>query len=136
MATRCSQRSFSWKSAFRFPGIVGTGAFIFYVAWNVHWIANGLIPPSIVMGLWEIPAPTTGMTRSTLALAEGDWAASLLWNPWTLPFLGVITWTMAEFVWKAVTVRRLVLSRALTLVWPAVLGLAWVTKLVMGSRWW
>lgn len=38
------------------------------------------VPGSILLR-WGIPAPTTGLTRSFVALARGDAAGSFAWNP-------------------------------------------------------
>jgi len=126
----------SWRTAFVFPGILGTLSFALYVAWNVRWLMRAQIPPSILLGLTGLPAPTTGMTRSTLALLEGHWAAAFLWNPFTIPFCALLVFTTAEVTWKLVKQHRLVLSRPLAIAWPAVLFAAWIAKLAMGSRWW
>ena len=126
----------SWRSALGFPGILGTTAFALYVAWNACWLAQGRIPPSILLGLTGLPAPTTGMTRSTLAFLAGDWSAAFLWNPFTLPFCALLIFTAGEIVWKCVKKSRLVLSKPIAVAWPTVLLTAWITKLAMGSQWW
>lgn len=126
----------SWRSALRFPGILGSLAFAFYFAWNVRWIARGAIPPSILVGVFGIPAPTTGMTRSTLAFLRGDWTSAFLWNPFTLPFYLVLVWTGVEVASQLIRRQRLVISKPLVLTWPAMLLAAWITKLALGSQWW
>jgi hypothetical protein len=128
--------SVSWRSALRFPGLFGTLGFGGYLAWNGYWLAQGRIPPSLLLGLTGLPAPTTGMTRSTLALLQGDWEAGFLWNPFTLPFCALLMLTAAELAWKRARAGRLILSKPLALAWPAVLFAAWITKLSMGPRWW
>ena len=128
--------SVSWRSAVGFPGVLGTAAFVLYVGWNVRWLAQGQLPPSILLGLVGLPAPTTGMTRSTLAFLEGSWSTAFLWNPFTLPFGALLIFTACEIAWKRTTRRRLVLSHTLALAWPVLLLAAWITKLTMGPRWW
>jgi hypothetical protein len=126
----------SWRSALGFPGILGTLSFGLYVAWNACWLAQGRVPPSLLLGLTGLPAPTTGMTRSTLAFLEGDWSAAFLWNPFTLPFCALLLFTVGEIAWKYVEKRRLVMSKPLAVAWPTLLLVAWITKLTMGSQWW
>ncbi len=126
----------SWSSAFRFPGILGTVGFALYLAWNIRWLAVGMIPPSILLGVFGIPAPTTGMTRSTMAFLEGNWSTAFLWNPFTLPFYAVLIWTALEIARKSVRKRRLVLSKPLIFAWGGMLLAAWITKLAMGPQWW
>jgi hypothetical protein len=128
--------SVSWRSAVGFPGILGTVAFFLYVGWNVRWLVQGRIPPSILLGLVGLPSPTTGMTRSTLAFLEGNGSIAFLWNPFTLPFCALLIFTAGEIAWKRARRRRLVLSHTLALAWPVLLLAAWITKLAMGPRWW
>lgn len=128
--------SVSWRSALGFPGILGTIAFGLYVAWNVRWLVQGQIPPSILLGLTGLPAPTTGMTRSALAFVDGNWWTAFLWNPFTLPFCALLILTAVEIAWKYVKKRRLVMSKPLVVAWPSVLLVAWITKLAMGPQWW
>lgn len=132
----CESPRCSWRSALRFPGVLGTVAFAFYLAWNIRWLAAGAVPPSILLGVFGIPAPTTGMTRSTLAFLRGDWTAAFLWNPFTLPFCGILWWTLLEVGARWIRKQRLLLSKPLVLAWVIMLVAAWITKLAMGPTWW
>ena len=125
-----------WRSAIRYPGIVGTVAFAFYVIWNICWLTRGVIPPSILIGVFGVPAPTTGMTRSTLAILEGNWGAAFQWNPMTLPFYLVLVWTGVEGVCKLAKKRPFVLSAALVVTWASILLVAWIAKFALGPKWW
>ena len=126
----------SWRTLYRFPGILGALAFAYYLAWNIRWIAVGMVPPSILLGVFGIPAPTSGMTRSTLALLDGDWSAAFLWNPFTLPFYAVLAWTAIEVTARLLRKQRLVISKPLAITWPTILLAAWITKFVLGPQWW
>jgi hypothetical protein len=125
-----------WQTLLRFPGILGTLAFVFYLAWNIRWLAAGVVPPSILLGVFGIPAPTTGMTRSTLAMLDGNWDTAILWNPFTLPFCLVLAWTVIEVFANLLRRQRLVLSKPLTVAWPAMLLAAWIAKFAIGPQWW
>lgn len=131
-----SEPAMSWRSAFRFPGFLGTIAFGLYLAWNIRWLAAGMIPPSILLGVFGIPAPTTGMTRSTMAFLEGKWSTAFLWNPFTLPFYAVLLWTAIEITRKSFCKRRLVFSKPLLIAWCGILAAASITKFAMGPQWW
>lgn len=115
---------------------MGAIAFIFYLGWNIHWISRGLIPPSILIGIFGIPAPTTGMTRSTLAFVHGDWVRAFLWNPFTLPFYFLLVWSAFEIFGKIIRKQKLLFSRTLVSIWIIILIGAWITKLAMPSQWW
>jgi hypothetical protein len=126
----------AWKSAVRFPGILGSVAFALYLAWNIRWLTAGMIPPSILLGVFGIPAPTTGMIRSTMAFLHGDWNSAFLWNPFTLPFYFVLAWTALEISLRFLRKQRLVISKPLTITWPAMLLAAWIAKFAIGPQWW
>lgn len=100
-------------------------AFAGYVAWNIHWLASARIPPSILTELTGIPCPTTGGTRSLLALLEGDWSSSLSYNAMTVPLILLLGMTMIQVS------RRRVVDPWLGKAWLGVLGLAWVLKLLV-----
>lgn len=126
----------SWASLIRFPGIIGTIAFIGYLAWNVRWLAASRVPPSILIEIFGIPAPTTGMTRSTVALLDGEWKTAFLWNPLTIPCYLILAWTAVEILPKLRRKQHLALSKPLAVSWPALLLTAWVTKFMLGPQWW
>ena len=114
----------------RWPTILGLSLLAMYASWNVYWHATGRIPPSILSGLTGIPSPTTGGTRSVLALMGGDLLTSLYYNPMTLPILGLLTFTIAQVALK----RRG--DSWLAYAWIVTLGVAWVIKLLSPSSTW
>ena len=48
------------------------GGFVVYLAWNVVWLFQGIVPPSLFQALTHRPSPTTGGTRSLQHLLVGD----------------------------------------------------------------
>ena len=109
---------------------VGLGLLAIYLVWNVYWLAQGRIPASLLTGLTGLPAPTTGGTRSMLALARGDLLGSLYYNPFALPIIGLTTVTLAQVI------RR---GRAAGWVgrgWIVLLAIAWITKLLRPTATW
>jgi len=105
--------------------VVGVAAFGVYVAWNVYWLAQQKIPPSLFKALTGLPCPTTGGTRSALALYHGDFAASLRFNPMLLPISALLAMTIALAI-----ARRGRAPGWLARAWIVLLGVAWLIKLV------
>ncbi len=83
-----------------------------------------------------VPAPTTGMTRSVLALCRGDVWAHLAWNPFSLPTLVLTTVSLTYFARFLLCDRGTVLPRSLAAAWVVILAEAWLWKLVSGPAWW
>ena len=110
--------------------VFGASLFVFYVGWNVYWITQYRIPPSMLKGLSGLPAPTTGGTRSLLALANGAVLESLYFNPMTLPFVGLLLFTVAQAA-KRGSANRTVFSA-----WIWLLSIAWVIKLMSPQETW
>lgn len=107
----------------------GLGLLSVYLAWNGWFLVGGRVPPSLLTGLTGLPCPTTGGTRSFLALMHGDVARSLYFNPMTVPILALLVAT-------AVTVCRRREGQWLGRAWIAVLLVAWALKLVSPAATW
>src|SRR6185369_16798492 len=101
-----------------------------YLTWNGWWLAHGQLAPSMLRWFTGIPCPTTGGTRSVLALARGDWRGSLRWNAMAIPLILLFTVTIAQLLTAALRRSRLVLPPRYLHLWLGVLGVAWVLKLV------
>lgn len=120
----------------RLLGWLGWAGLLGYLGWNGFWLAGGRVPPSIWQALTGWPAPTTGMTRAWLALVEGRWLESLCWNPLAVP-VG-LAWAATAW-WAAscwVTGRKLQAPSWFLPSWLGLLGLAWMSKFVLGRAWW
>jgi hypothetical protein len=70
---------------------IGLLAFLFYLIWNMFYLSNAQLPPSILYKLTGIPAPTTGMYRSLCALAVSDINGFLMNNPVVILFIPILT---------------------------------------------
>ena len=124
-------RARSSRAAWRLAGAV---ALVLWLAWNAWWLAiEGRLPPSALTEVAGVPCPTTGCTRSLLALGAGDWRGSLRHNALAVP-IGVLF--LLSVAWAAVAWARSGRARlpgALAWVWAGVLTVAWVTKLASGG---
>lgn len=120
---------------FRLWTVTAVAAFLFYVLWNIYWLSMGQVPPSILIGVFGIPAPTTGMTRSTLALVDGRWLDSLAFNPFTIPT--ILLWAYSLMKGAKWVLRRpdAQLAPVVVKAWAWVLGLAWIYKLTQHFCW-
>lgn len=117
--------------------VVAVLLFAFYIGWNVGWWFSGLFAPSLLLEWTGTPAPSTGMTRSFLALIRhGDWRMSLFWNPFTFPLIGLLTWSGVELAVKFCKKQPLRLFSATATCWGVLLLLAWITKWMIGPASW
>jgi hypothetical protein len=109
---------------------VAMSMLVVYVSWQICWAGFGRIPPSLFLALTGWPAPTTGGTRSMLALLNGEWRLSLYHNAMTLPIIGLVMFTLG---WELVQLRQALrkpLPPPIVKAWIAILSLAWIIKLL------
>jgi hypothetical protein len=112
------------------------GLFAVYLAWNAYWLWMGELPDSMLMGVAGVPCPTTGLMRSLAALARGEWARSLLWNPLALIYVA-LTAASACLLWRrALGGMRPSLPPALARLWAWALAAGWAAKLAIGPGYW
>ena len=116
--------------------VAALGAFAFYLAWNVVWIAHGRIPPSILMGLFGVPGPTTGGYRSFIELCRGEFVQSFLYNPMMLVYLFLFGYSMAILFRQWIKRQRLVLSPFIAWMWCVSLLIGWAAKFALGRQYW
>lgn len=111
-------------------------SFAAYLAWNILWLASGKLPPSMLLGILGIPCPTTGFTRSLASLLHGELRASLLWNPFTIPFLILLALSFHALSLAALRKKALLLPKWIATAWCAVLVMAWLSKFLLGRAYW
>ncbi len=116
--------------------VVATGMLALYILWNLYWLAQARVPPSLFLGLTGLPAPTTGGTRSILRFLDGDWRGSLAFNAMTLPILALFVYSVGLLLLRFVRHRRLRLPGWTTWAWLIVLTTAWVLKLTGSPEYW
>jgi Protein of unknown function (DUF2752) len=119
-----------------YPPIWASASFGAYLLWNIQWMAAGRIPPSIMRWFLGIPCPTTGCTRSLLALFHGDIRGSLLWNPFTVPIVLMLAISAGTLLVAASRKRELALQRWMAPAWWVVLSVAWFSKFLLGRMYW
>jgi hypothetical protein len=115
---------------------VALGAFIFYLLWNVAWIAGGQIPPSILKSVFGLPCPTTGGYRSLLAFCGGDFAQSFLFNPMMPAYILLFGYSIAVLLRQILRRQRLVLRPLLAWMWCLSLVIGWAAKFALGKQYW
>lgn len=112
------------------------GAFALYLGWNLAWLAAGRIPPSVLRALLGLPCPTTGCTRSIVALLHCDLRGALLWNPFTVPILILLAVSLGMLFVAGLRRRELVLPRWVGTAWLTLLLAAWIAKFLLGRAYW
>ena len=117
-------------------GLCALVCFAAYVVWNIRWLAVGKIPPSALRFFLGIPCPTTGGTHSLLSLLRGDFHASLLWNPFTVPILILLALSGYKLIAAALRKKELLLPSWLGTAWASVLLTAWLAKFLLGPAYW
>jgi len=112
-----------WRS--RLLRILGGLSLTGYVLWNAWWLLQARIPPSILLTVTGLPAPTTGGTRAIRALAVGDLGGMLRHNAFALPLTLLFLISIIR-PWLSQPQR---LPPSLARAWIVLLAAAWVVKL-------
>ena len=110
--------------------------FVVYVIWNLYWLGQRRLPPSLLRALAGLPSPTTGMTRSCLALRQGDLVQSLGWHPLTVPLLALYIGSILFVLWRLLRRRPCALPSWAARAWLVLLALSWAIKVLQGPSWW
>ena len=116
----------------------GAVALLTYTGWNTWWLlVRKCIPPSMLLEVFGIPAPTTGMTRSWVCLINGRPLQALLWNPMTLPVTLLYAASLAWIILSVAFRKRITnLPPLMVKAWFILLPTAWCIKLLQGPAWW
>ena len=104
-------------------------AFAGYCAWNLYWLAQARVPPSLFLTVTGYPCPTTGGLRSLQALLRGDWRASLGWNPLLPIYLGLLASSVWVLGGQALRRELLRLPAFVTWLWLSALMAGWVVQM-------
>ena len=110
---------------------IAIGIFFVYVAWNLYWLAQGRLAPSMLLGFTGIPAPTTGMTRSFMAFTRLDFALCLSYNPFTFPTIALIISSFIVFFKRYALGEKVLLNAFILWSWFLVLSASWIYQIVI-----
>ncbi len=111
--------------------VFAAALFVVYLWWNAYWLARGRMAPALFLGLTGIPAPTTGSSRSLLALADGDWRESLRQNALAVPLTAVFFYAILRVVWCVARRRRVALPAWIAWSWLGLLAVAGIAKVAV-----
>ena len=116
--------------------VLGVLAFSGYFCWNVFWLSKGQVPPSIWLSITGLPCPSTGVFRSLKAAFAGNYLDFILYNPFTIPFLGLTIFSFYSIIrsWKAK--QELLLPSYLGYLWLITIVAAWLSKFIIGRQYW
>ena len=112
--------------------ITAGGLFMYYCVFNVYWLSYFNVPPSILYFHFDIPCPTTGCTRSFLALVDGNIGMSLHYNPFTILYFILIGITLSVLLKIIYRKDPLLLPRWVSSSWLLLLMTSWAYKLIIG----
>src|SRR5262245_40535337 len=104
-------------------------SFLADCAWNIYWLAQGLMPRSILLAATGLPATTTGCTRAVVRLFRGEVLESLRYNAMAVPMLVLLAVTLGWLARQAATRQRMLLPFGFFWAWLVVLAVAWALKL-------
>lgn len=90
----------------------------------------------MALGIFGVPAPTTGGMRSWRCLRRGDLPGALFWNAFLVPLLALLLGSVGVLGHALCKGRELVLPVPMGKSWEVVLALAWSTKLLQGKSSW
>ena len=107
-----------------------------YACWNAAWLVQGRLPPSIFRYFTGLPCPTTGMARSLLWICRGDVGYSLLFNPLTFVYLGLIVVSGGCLLRCVIQHRERTIPPLVAWVWFVALAVGWAAKFALGSKYW
>lgn len=110
--------------------------FVFYVFWNLYWISNYSIPPSIFNYFTGLPCPTTGCTRSLNCLFNKEYKQFFLFNVCTVPYIVLIGLSFFSILSNYILFGMLKISNYLALSWWFTLSIGWFFKFLIGKNYW
>ena len=133
LAARADLLGVVWR---KLLGIVAGMLLVIYLCWNLYWLSQGRLAPSLFLAITGLPCATTGCTRSLLAWSRGDWLEALRYNPFSLAFVALFAASGAQVAWQL----RRQLPRSLHPViawgWGICLTAGWIYKLASNPAYW
>ena len=109
---------------------IAASVLIVYVGWNLYWISQATVPPSLFLAITGLPCPTTGGTRAMLLLAQGDWRGSLQVHPLAVPLALLLLATLGQWLRNLLVYRRSTVPSGYGVAWLILLSISWAIVLV------
>jgi len=102
-----------------------------YIVWNAWWlVVQNQLPQSMFYAATGLPCPTTGCTRSLVALCHGEFAASFRLNPFSLLISGFAILTAMHLIINRMRApKRFVIPSHYVPAWLGILGVAEIYQL-------
>ena len=116
--------------------VLAVGLFFIYVCWNIFWLLRGRMAPSMMLGFFGLPGPTTGLTRALRAALEGRWALSMAYHPLALPIAVVFAVSIVLPLWQITHRRKARLPHWVAWTWFVLLLAGWIFKILENPVWW
>ena len=111
-------------------------AFAGYCFWQVYWLIRGRLAPSLLTFYTSLPNPSSGVTRSIKAALAGHYQDFFLYNPFTVPFIALLAYSLCRLLVSWVKNRELQLPHTVGKLWFALLACAWLVKFILGRKYW
>lgn len=110
--------------------------FAVYLGWNLYWLSQHAVPPSLFTAMTGLPCPTTGGTRALGCLLEGDLRESWRFNAMAVPLVAMFLATIIVAVLRFHSRRAFLLPSWFMPAWLGLLLVAWVMKLASSPSYW
>ena len=110
--------------------------FIGYCGWNLYFLLQGEIPSSIFKTMTGLPCPTTGGTRAVKAFFSGELGEAFLYNPLTLIYILLAVLSFGYLFYYRIQQKILSLPWWLCRGWLLALGVGWVVKFLLPTKYW
>ena len=107
-----------------------------YALWNLIFIVQGEIPPSLFKYVTKLPCPTSGGTRSLLHLLRGDIRESLLYNPFTIVYIALIMLSVFFIIRNLIFRKKFLMPSWMLFAWLGLLGVSWIVKFILPAEYW
>ena len=115
---------------------LAVAGFLVYLSWQAGWFFHTGGPAPTLLVAVDLPAPTTGISRSLLALGAGDWQRSWFFHPLAVPLLLVFLYAIARTLWQLARRERPSLGSFGSWALFGLLAVSWVVKFWTGPATW
>lgn len=107
-----------------------------YFVWNLFFLVQKEVPPSIFKYFTGFPCATSGGIRSIKCLFNGEYKDFFYFNPFTCVFMGLFLISMWKLFLCFIRKQSKSLPHWLGITWLITLGCAWIVKFILPSQYW